>query len=358
MQCLVAGADVPTANVLALVYPPHDPAARDTNYLVYNMLHLDFVETLEATNLVYRYTLHLDSLVNDFLGRVVNDMAASSAAFIFPHARRASTAASAAISTVQLLGLRDRGRIYRDVGVRLQILPHDLDMTIHDLVLDPAHFSGRSCFRDGTFIIRLAVMGDTLTGIRAADRRRHGCIGAHIYSLFPRDSNTMGKDDESTSGGSSADEGEVRQLPLPVRAAVRPNPRTTRASVAAARPTAEASTSTAPAPPRAPLRDITVAPRSRTRSLSPAPVYSLPTELWKSSYTPHPSGEFNATRFTIDVCRAAVRSSGSVPPLQMRAVDVNGLVDLLCAALDEAGSRFGGRGDYTEILAPEHMFAL
>lgn len=138
-----------------MTYWLQDPAARDANYLVYNTLHLDFVETLEAANLAYRYTLRLDSSVNDFLRRVVNDMGISPAAFVFPPARRASTAASAAISAVQLLGLRDRGRIFRNVGVRLQILPHDLDMTIHDLALDPAHFSGRSCFRDNAFIIRL-----------------------------------------------------------------------------------------------------------------------------------------------------------------------------------------------------------
>ncbi|KAJ7290117.1 hypothetical protein C8J57DRAFT_1610575 [Mycena rebaudengoi] len=42
----------------------------------------------------------------------------------------------------------------------------------------------------------------------------------------------------------------------------------------------------------------------------------------------------------------------------LRAADVDGLVDFLCAALDEAGSRFGGRGDYTQLLAPERMFAL
>jgi hypothetical protein len=192
------------------------------------MLHTDFIEKLEEYDLVYRYTLRLDSTVNDLLRRVIDDMAASPSSFTFPIARRASTAASTAITAVQLLGLVDRGRPHKTLGVHLRVEPHTLDMTIEDLAYDPNHFAGRNSIRDGQFIIRLgmslscslllssllfplAVMGETLLGRRGG--RRHGCISTHIYSLFPLDGNSMAEDNNATSGGESEDEEqEVRRL--------------------------------------------------------------------------------------------------------------------------------------------------
>jgi hypothetical protein len=192
------------------------------------MLHADFIEKLGEYDLVYRYTLRLDSSVNELLRRVVGDMAASPSAFTFPVARRASSAASTAITTVQLLGLVDRGRPHKTFGVHLRVEPHTLDMTIEDLAYDPNHFAGRNSIRDGQFIIRLgtslsyslllssllfplAVMGETLLGRRGG--RRHGCISTHIYSLFPEDGNSMAEDNNATSGGESEEEEqEVRRL--------------------------------------------------------------------------------------------------------------------------------------------------
>ncbi|KAJ6551624.1 hypothetical protein B0H19DRAFT_1073286 [Mycena capillaripes] len=357
-QCLVPGAEIPTANVLALVYPPLDPNGGQRHFLVYRTLHTDFVETMESYHLAYRYTLRLDSPVNDFLRRLVMDLAASPAGFIFPIARRASTSASTTITTVQLLGLRDSGRPYRDVGVRLQILPHDLGMTIHDLAVDGTHFSGKSCFRDSNFIIRVAVMGETLTDIR--EGRRHTCLSTHIYALFPQDSNTMGVDEEDTSGGESVDEdGDVEPArllwpiltPSAPRNTARPNTRI---------PAGTAESGSAARQPRLALRDIPVT-RSRTRSLTPLPpVFRLPSEIWSenTNYTSRSSGEYGPNRFTDDVCRAAVRGSGSIAPLQVHGRDMDAAADCVEQILDEAGSRRDGLGDYTEFMTTDRSFAL
>ncbi|KAF8144145.1 hypothetical protein K438DRAFT_1874527 [Mycena galopus ATCC 62051] len=313
------------------------------------MLHGDFVESLEQQHLVYRYALTINTLVNDLLTRVVTDMAASPAAFVFAHARRASTSASAAITTFQPLGLRDRGRVSA-IGVRLQVEPQDLDTTIHDLSFDTARFGGRMCFKDGAFIIRLAVMGPTLTGVR--DGRRHGCIGTHLYALFPRDTSTMAEDEEGTSGGDSEDEddtgeAEVARLlwPILTPSDSRPRPNTCHT----AHPTAEVAV----------LRDILVARRaapaplarrSRTRSLSPEISFSLPPRIWSddenSTYHPHPSGDFAPHRFFDSVCRAAARGRAPVPPVVIRGPDVDALVDSFNDALDAAGRS----NDYREIL--------
>ncbi|KAJ7828178.1 hypothetical protein B0H13DRAFT_1917221 [Mycena leptocephala] len=121
--CLVEGAKAPTVNVLVMIYPPL-PSERDLqdhesgyqHHLIYCMLHADFIEKLGEYDLVYRYTLRLDSSVNDLLRRVVSDMASSPSAFTFPVARRASTAASTAITTVQLLGLVTQGMGYNTIS--------------------------------------------------------------------------------------------------------------------------------------------------------------------------------------------------------------------------------------------------
>ncbi|KAJ7939618.1 hypothetical protein B0H13DRAFT_2300307 [Mycena leptocephala] len=94
--CLVEGAEAPTVNALIIIYPPLDHESGYQHHLVYRMLHADFIEKLGEYDLVYRYTLRLDSSVNDLLRRVVSDMAASPSAFTFPVARRASSAASTA----------------------------------------------------------------------------------------------------------------------------------------------------------------------------------------------------------------------------------------------------------------------
>ncbi|KAF8157367.1 hypothetical protein K438DRAFT_1861757 [Mycena galopus ATCC 62051] len=314
------------------------------------MLHGDFVESLEHQHLVYRYALTIDTLVNDLLTRVVTDMVASPAAFIFAHARRASTSASAAITTLQPLGLRDRGRVSA-IGVRLQVEPQDLDTTIHDLSLDTARFGGRMCFKDGAFIIRLAVMGPTLTGVR--DGRCHGCIGTHLYALFPRDTSTMAEDEEETSGGESESEddtgeAEVARLLWPI---LTPSDSRPRPNARRARPTSTAEVAV--------LRDIPLARRaapaplarrSRTRSLSPEISFSLPPRIWSndenSTYHPHPSGDFGPHRFFDSVCRAAARGRAPVPPVVIRGPDVDALVDSFNDALDAAGRR----NDYSEIL--------
>ncbi|KAK6981313.1 hypothetical protein R3P38DRAFT_3463920 [Favolaschia claudopus] len=172
-----------------------------------------------------------------------------------------------------------------------------------------------------------AVMGEELSCI-GSDGRRHECISAHIYSMFPRDSNSMGTDDDvNTSGGEDAedDEFEVARLLLLFAAgsfpalsklsasrstAARNTRSTARAAAiphntpragpspiasgtphaAAARTTADASASTpdlshrtlrdatasaATARARRVLRDLQVT-RARTRSLSPEPVFTLP----------------------------------------------------------------------------------
>lgn len=124
-------------------------------YLAYRILKQDFVETLEESGLLYRYALALDTSVNDLFRRIVDDMTASHLRFIFPTARRSSTAASTAtITTVQLLGLRDRGREYRELGVRLRLEPHD-GLTISHLARDRKRFAGRDCFTQNSFIIRI-----------------------------------------------------------------------------------------------------------------------------------------------------------------------------------------------------------
>ncbi|KAJ7241525.1 hypothetical protein B0H12DRAFT_1237023 [Mycena haematopus] len=104
-SCLVAGADVPMAKVLILVYPPIDPDSGLHHYLLYRTIHPDFVVTLEGLFLAYCYELRLDSSVNAILRQIVTNMALLPGQFIFPTVHRASTSASTTVTTVQLLGM-------------------------------------------------------------------------------------------------------------------------------------------------------------------------------------------------------------------------------------------------------------
>ncbi|KAJ7769139.1 hypothetical protein DFH07DRAFT_938297 [Mycena maculata] len=138
-QCLVVDVETPTVKVLVLVYPPFDPEGDYQDHLVYRTLHTDFVAVLEQKHLVYRYQLTLASTVNDMLIGVVGDMAASAAHYEFALARR--TLSSNLITNLQVLGLVDRGRVHKKLGVHARIEPHTLQTTVGDLAGDRNWFS-------------------------------------------------------------------------------------------------------------------------------------------------------------------------------------------------------------------------
>ncbi|KAK6969432.1 hypothetical protein R3P38DRAFT_3413436 [Favolaschia claudopus] len=405
-HCLEANADTPTARIIVLVYPPLSPHAGPREFLVYNILHLDFLETLEENHLLYRYILPLNTRVNDLLRMAHGDMVVSGARFGFEETIRSSAAAAVAVTTIQPLGLADRGRTSAHfTGPRLRVIPQPLQTTLHELSLDRNHFADPGSFRDGSWIIRLAVMGTELSYI-SSDGRRHGhdCLGQHIYSLFPCDGNSMRSDDDvNTSGGEEVDSEEeehtvARLLWTPrltrSNAHAAPAPQNTPAGSAPAttpsrprvRTTADAATSTselprrvlrdpastasaAPAPAtvsappaltrpprsRRVLGDLPV-PRARTRSLSPEPDFSLPRRLWgdETTYEPHSRGDFSPNRFTHDIMQRAVEGAGSVPPLSIRGANIDQMVDALVSVID----RLGRTGDYTELLNPDRSFVM
>ncbi|KAJ6494112.1 hypothetical protein C8R47DRAFT_974956 [Mycena vitilis] len=297
------------------------------NYRLYRMLHPDFVEQLRERHLVYTYVLPLDSLVNTLLGRVVADMAASPAAYVFPVARRASTAASAAaITTLQLLGVVDRGRVHPRLGVHLRIEPHEPDMTLQDIATDPAHFASRGSFRDRHFLVRLAVMGGTLVGL-GPDGRHHTCGSRHLYALFPSDDSTMGQDVSDTSGGES-DNDDENTLPEPA----------------------------ASAQPRLSLRDLAPdSPRTPTRPVTTDHPLALPASMWDENaiHISRSNGIFTQQRFTDAIFRAATRGTQN-SQLRVRGTDVDEAADRFAQMLDDAGEL----GDYTSVLAPDRGFGL
>ncbi|KAJ7664641.1 hypothetical protein DFH06DRAFT_1324181 [Mycena polygramma] len=330
-DCLVEGADTPSINVMVLVYPPLEPDSSYQNYRLYRMLHPDFVEQLRERHLVYSYVLPLDSLVNNLLGRVVADMAASPAAYVFPVARRASTAASAAaITTLQLLGVVDRGRVH----------PR----------LDTVHFASRGSFRDRHFLVRLAVMGDTLVGLDP-DGRHHTCGSRHLYVLFPCDDSTMGQDVSDTSGGESNndDENVVRQLWPASRASTSRIPQVRSAAQTLPEPAASGQ-------PRLSLRDLAPnSPSTPTRPVTSDHPLALPASMWDENavHISRSNGIFTQQRFTDAIFRAATRGT-QISQLRVRGTDVDEAADRFAQMLDDAGEL----GDYTSVLAPDRGFGL
>ncbi|KAJ7015854.1 hypothetical protein C8F04DRAFT_1204945 [Mycena alexandri] len=375
-ETLVEGALEPTCNVLILVYPP---PLIDGEYRVFSMLHPDFVEKMQEYNLAYRYELPLTQTVNDLFRRVIADMEASSSQYRFPVARRSSTAASTLLTTLQLLALWDRGRPHKTLGVHLRIEPHNLTKTIADLAADRNQFGGRSCIREGTFIIRLGVfflpiflplanllcvaaMGDTLSCILPnAGSWRHTCISAHIYSLFPRDNSTMGEDLDATSGGESDEEDEqVARLLWPALPMLASSSLATGSRILTAPSTTHqgvASTSTPQ--PRLVLRTIVAAPETPplppTRPVMPTARFSLPPTIWdeNSSFTPRSSGTYGPDGFTRAIFTAATRGS-SPSPLRLRGADCDEAATNFAKMLDDAGTA----GDYTDIMSPDRAAAL
>ncbi|KAJ7474611.1 hypothetical protein B0H11DRAFT_1866205 [Mycena galericulata] len=296
-----------------------DPEGDYQNHIVYRMLHTDFVSTLESNHLAYRYQLLLATLVNDMLIRVVADMEASPAQYMFPAARRAST--STGITTLQVLGLVDRGRVHKKLGVHARVEPHTIETAISDLAADNHRYSAEVSIHNKEFVIRVAVMGFPLLGI--CNGRRHSCVSSHIYSLFPCDSNTMGPSYNNSSGGESTDEGEdermvLRSIPTP-------------------------ATSSPPLVPTRPVSPVTAA-------------FELPPSIWdqNSEFDPNSSGEFLLDGFKAAVFEAATRGSGTVRPLRVRGADTAAAANHYAELIDDAGRR----EDYTNILVADRGFGF
>ncbi|KAJ7178259.1 hypothetical protein C8R46DRAFT_1346449 [Mycena filopes] len=401
---LVEGAENPTLNALVLVYPPPDEAV---DYRVYQIIHPDFVEKLEEFNLVYRYQLDLNSSVNDLLAQVIHDMGASPAhysllrgngtkLYTFATTRRSSSRASSLVTNLQLLGLVDKGRKCKKLGVHLRVEPHTMDMTIAAVATDRNRFAGRASIRDGDFVFRLAVMGDSLYGFRS-DGRRHSCVSQHIYTIFPKDHNSIEEDNVDTSGGESEEEEEevARLIWRPSGTSAQ----TTSTSVAsgsgsAAGPSTPstsrlgAAASAAPSTsqqPRLALRDIAVGPLPPptpsisprtpstpprtpstpprtpippTRPVTPSAPFSLPPTIWDENagyagFVSRSNGTYGPDGFTRSILAAATRGS-SPPPLRVRGTDADDAADKFIQLLDEAGEA----GDYTNILSPDRGAAL
>ncbi|KAJ7456993.1 hypothetical protein FB451DRAFT_1142912 [Mycena latifolia] len=351
-QCMVEGAAVPTLRATVLVYPPLDPDGAHQIYYVYQLLFPDFLDTLEANDLSYRYELRLDMPVNELLRSVVDAMTESPSAFVFPTARRAST--SAAITTLQPLALISKGRVHNN-QVRVKVQPIPPTMTIGDMAVDRNRFAGEACIVEGRFIIRLAAMGFPLLSLED-DGRRHSCISHRIYSLFPRDASTMGETAEDTSGGESADERDEvsRQLmaiptPRPIAVA---RTRQTRLALRSVR----LATATPPlsATPPLPTRPITP-----DGSSTPPPVPALPSAIWdeNSSFNPRPGAPgfmYSPHRFMESIFDAATRGSGPHIPLRVRGWDMDAAADHLSSLLDRAARL----GDYSSVLVPDRGFGL
>ncbi|KAJ7732309.1 hypothetical protein B0H16DRAFT_1732872 [Mycena metata] len=371
---LVAGAETPTLNALVLVYPPPEEAG---NYRLFQTLHTDFTETLQQDNLVYRYQLPLDSLVNDALRRVVNDMADSPSRYIFPATRRSSAAASALITSVQLLGLVDKGRPSKSLGVHLRIESHTPDMTIATLAFDYNKY-GRMSMRDGVFVIRVAVMGRLLSGLRA-DGCRHTCLGTHISLLFPTDRETMGGDtDGETSGGEDVEDDDEQVVRLLWPAAPVPTS-TTFARITSSGTshtlangptpiangsgsTSSTAASTSTPQPRLALRTISAGPRAPatpplapTRPITPATTFALPPTIWdeNAGFTPRSNGTYGPDGFTRAIMAAATRGSVT-PALRISGTDCDDAANAFGRMIDAAGVV----GDYTNILSPDRGAAL
>ncbi|KAJ7156617.1 hypothetical protein C8R46DRAFT_1040490 [Mycena filopes] len=347
----------PNCNILVLVYPPPEV---EGEYRVFQTLHADFIVKLEEYNLAYRYTLPLDHKVNDLLRRVVTDMESSPAQYEFPVARRASVAASTLVTTLQLLGLWDSGRPHNTLGVHLRIEPHTLATNIGELLSNPNHFAGRTAVRDNLFIIRLAVMGRTLTGI-LPDGRRHGCIATRLNSLFPQDADSMGADAEGTSGGESDEEEEevARQLWRHPRARrnTMPSPQreALRIALRAGRAVAAASLTRTPTPPVSPPIPAT-RPFTPPRSITPPPVdFALPRTMWDENavFISRSQGTYGPDAFTRRIFVAATR--GRTPaPMRIRGIDLDAATDEFEALIDACGER----GDYTDLFTLDRGFAL
>ncbi|KAJ7621563.1 hypothetical protein DFH06DRAFT_772897 [Mycena polygramma] len=341
-QCFVEDAAVPTIRVTALVYPPHDPEAHDQDYFVFRLLASDFIDQLDAHDLVYRYELPLTTRVNELLQTVVDAMTASRSGYIFHAARRAHAATP--ITTLQPLALISKGRVYNN-QVRARVQPILPDMTVGNLAADRNRFAGDVCFADGRFIIRLAVMAFPLISVE--NGRRHTCISSRIYSLFPRDADGMGPDLEDTSGGESTEDDEVARQLWPV-------PQTTRATVQTAGPSnARATRPTVPTPRVTP-------PLVPTRPVTPFDIFTpmpLPPAIWdeNSSFVTTPSGAYSDHLFLQTVFQAATRGVNPRPsPLRVRGRDLDAAADHFSQLLDIAGEN----DDYTDILVSDRAFGL
>ncbi|KAJ7149912.1 hypothetical protein C8R46DRAFT_915441, partial [Mycena filopes] len=306
---------------------------------VYQIIHPDFVEKLEEFNLVYRYQLDLNSSVNDLLAKVIHDMGASPAHYTFPPTRRSSSRASSLVTNLQLLGLVDKGRKCKKLGVHLRVEPHTMDMTIAAVATDRNRFAGRASIRDGDFVFRLAVMGDSLYGFRS-DGHRHSCVSQHIYTIFPKDHNSIEEDNVDTSGGESEEE-EEEQPRLALRdIAVGPLPP----------PTPSIPPRTPSTPPRTPIPP--------TRPVTPSAPFSLPPTIWDENagyagFVSRSNGTYGPDGFTRSILAAATRGS-SPPPLRVRGTDADDAADKFIQLLDEAGEA----GDYTNILSPDRGAAF
>lgn len=184
-DCIVDGSDPAKVRAHCLVYPApvctvcsiamscllisisQDPEGSYQDHILYRMLHGDFVNHLQEQHLSYRYDLDLDSSVNDLLSRVVTDMAASPAKFIFQVARR--TSRSTLITTLQVLSVVDRGRPHKKHGVRLRVEPHTEETKISDLAFDGNRYATEASIRNGEFIIRLGAFPRRFLSVNRAD---------------------------------------------------------------------------------------------------------------------------------------------------------------------------------------------
>ncbi|KAJ7106352.1 hypothetical protein C8R44DRAFT_886222 [Mycena epipterygia] len=216
-------------------------------------------------------------------------------------------------------------------------------------------FCGDTCIINNHFVIRLAVVGFPL--LRLDGGQRHSCVSNHIYTLFPRDSSTMGEDPDDTSGGESTDERDevVHQLWLI------PSTSTSRIIHNLNRPgtlmkprlvlrSRRLNPPTPPIPPTVPVSPI-------TRPVSPATRFAILNSMWDENsvfFAPRLQGTYHQHRFASAVFEAATAGSDPHPPLRVRVRDVDEAADRFTELLDEAGRR----GDYTDILVEDRAFGL
>ena len=84
-------------------------------------------------------------------------------------------------------------------------------------------------------------------------------------------------------------------------------------------------------------------------------VSSLPHSIWNVPWVPPPSPDgpsYKMEGFTPAVFHAASQGTNSV--LNLQAASLDGLVDCLAAAIDDAGRC----GDYSQVLSSERTFTM
>ncbi|KAK7016895.1 hypothetical protein R3P38DRAFT_3202196 [Favolaschia claudopus] len=121
-HCLVDGAEVPTGNILVLVYP-HSPPTCLIMSLIAFFTQTSW-RTLTEEHLAYRYVLPLSTLVNDLASSCPGRHGTIARSLHFSYGPSLVCCASESVTALQLLRLHDRGRLTNNNAVRLDLEPH------------------------------------------------------------------------------------------------------------------------------------------------------------------------------------------------------------------------------------------